>query len=313
MKYLILLFSCYLCLGASSCSSLPFGDKTLDPSEAKIFEAPFKFECDGKMISAVGTASCQYSEGSIMRLSIISPDREGEIQIRSCRHYRALQILGVETIVDWVQFNREDTCPVEFSVTTRSTGTYFGKIYPYIYNKDRPILTAPVKSYCYIRESLADYVGSYSCQYPSGSSVEISVTAKLDGQLFAKTQCDLDNNGKVIPIKSGESYVLKLNNSANKSHCNVQGAIKYEEGNYDEFVGNIDYFDNRYRFVPLPTIEDKGSTLKLCAPSDYEWFMIDNWIRKNKWYNSRCKTIDKSPFMSYIYDSYGRISVLKGN
>lgn len=273
---LALIFPALGSVGASSCATpvLP----TVKPIDANRYEAPFQFECNGKMTFAVGSASCQYQEGDTIRIRIKTPKSRGELQVRSCRHGAALDINQKNSWqeITWVQYTREDSCPIVFTVATVDGGVQMGKIYPYVSNETYPILAGTGSFYCWESETLENYRGQSTCQVPTGIKVNgtVNLSEAKPGRYLVASPC-LAQQPPVSFPKGTRSFKWSLI-SYTSQFCPVSLAVKYDDGTIEESELYIDFFDNTYRMLPAPILAEVRGRSYACAPQDFAFLALND-------------------------------------
>ena len=309
MLKLLIILSAFSLMGATSCSTLPFGNTSISPKDANRYEAVFAYNCDGVAKYAVGTSTCQYNVGDKMSFTVKVPPEDGEIQVRSCRHKRAIAFTKTtgEVSIEWVQFAMEDSCPIVFSVVTQNISAFFGKIYPYVSdNSIYPKLSADFTSYCFDTETIAAGQGSYACQYPTGIDTNITFTAKKLGKYLLTGNC-FSQETKDIP----QNKIINLTfNKKEVGFCHTSLAMKYIDGTYEEFEGFTDHFNESYRFLPTPNIVFQDDEYKVCAPDDYVYMFVGTAVKKFGFLRSQCAYVKTAPFSIISFDKDGRISVV---
>ena len=274
--------------GASSCATptLP----TVRAVDANRYEAAFKFECGGVDTFAVGTAECQYQEGDKMRLKVKVPDSPGEIQIRSCRRGRALDIDtgGTWQEVEWVQYTREDSCPIVFSVATKDAGVQLGKIYPYVSGGAYPKLFGKGRMYCWESEQVIDFEGQLSCQVPTGIKVTgyVIPNASKAGTYLIVSPCLQGTLGGVFSV--GTDPIKWSLISGAPQFCPVSAAIKYADGSYEELEYYLDFFDNTYSMLPPPVMGEYKDSSYACAPQDFLFFDLNDRQKGRGLFAGKC-------------------------
>ncbi len=244
---------------------------TLRPSESNRYEAVFQFKCGEREVLAAGTAECQYAEKELMTLKVRVPESTGEVQVRSCRRGRALQVNSYKEwhSVEWVQYSLEDSCPVVFSVTTPSGGVQLGKIYPYVYSDKYPKLSGHGRMYCWETESVHDFRGQTSCQIPTGIKTQghiLPEATKAGEYLIAGPCLSASLRGNFEP---GGAPIKWAINSPLPQFCPVVAAIKYADGTSDELEFYLDFFDASYSALPPPSIEADESGAEACLLRSY--------------------------------------------
>jgi hypothetical protein len=299
-------------MGASSCTSAPI-IATRAPVDSNRYELPFRFTCNGKPTLAMGTAVCQYKEGDLMTIEIKAPDSRGEIQVRSCRHGRAMDIDQNKTWqkVEWVQYTREDSCPIEIAVTTRDSGVQIGKIYPYVFTPQFPKMAGKSKLYCWESEKVEDFEGQGSCQFPTG--IRVNGTMLLDptkaGAFLIKKQCGDTLGPTKFPVGSKSvDWVLRNDNA---TYCPISMAVKYDDGTIEESEVNLEFFDARYRMLPPPIMGQKKEKSYACAPQDFEFIDLNDHMKGNGLFAGKCISDgwDENNMATAIaWDAAGRVS-----
>lgn len=275
-------------MGATSCATpiLP----TSTPLDSNRYEAPFKFQCGGKEVFAIGSATCQYKEGDKITIKIKAPKSRGEIQVRSCRHGRALDIDESKSWqeVEWVQYTREDSCPIVFTVATREGGVQMGKIFPYVESQAYPALNGAGSLYCWESEQVEEFRGQLSCQVPTGIKTNgfVTLNPAKAGQYLIVSPC--------LPAKVTGSFVkgaapIKWSvQVATAQFCPVSAAVKYEDGSFEEQEVYLDFFDNTYRTLPPPITGEKDGDSYACAPQDFKFFDLNDRTKKAGLLAGRC-------------------------
>lgn len=307
----LLLLSAVSFLGVSSCATpvLP----TITPLEANKYELAFRFECQGKDVFAVGSASCQFKEGDKMVIRIKTPKSRGEIQVRSCRHGRALDIDESKSwqTVEWVQYTREDSCPVVFSVATVDAGVQMGKIYPYVSNDTYPPLNGKGSLYCWQSENLEKFDGQLSCQIPTGTKTNGYLELKQDksGQYLIVSPC---LPAKLTGAFQKKSPPIKWSlEPFSAQFCPVSTAVKYDDGTIEEAEIYLDYFANIYRELPPPIMGERDGKSYACAPQDFKFFDLNDHGKKAGLLQGKCIAdgwLDGGMAIGIAWDSAGRSS-----
>lgn len=311
MKISVILLSFSL-MGATSCAG-PAISVTRPPMDANRFELPFRFTCNGKTTFAIGSAACQYSEGDKMTIEIKAPDSKGEIQVRSCRHGRALDVDRDKKWqkVEWVQYTREDSCPIEFSVTTRDAGTQLGIIYPYVFTPQFPKMEGKATLYCWESEKVENFVGQGFCQFPTGIRVngKLMLNPAKSGQYLIKKQCGDTQGPARFPVgTTGIDWMLRTNDA---TYCPIAMAVKYDDGSIEEVEVNLQFFDNRYRMLPPPIMGQRGESSYACAPQDFEFIDLNDHMKSNGLFAGKCikDGWDENGVATAIaWDAAGRVS-----
>lgn len=244
---------------------------TLRPAESNRYEAVFQFKCGQDEVLAAGTAECQYAEKERMSLRIKVPERTGEIQVRSCRRGRALQVESYQDWhnVEWVQYSLEDSCPVVFSVTTPSGGIQLGKIYPYVYSEKYPKLSGRGRMYCWETETIHEFRGQTSCQIPTGIKTQgfvIPEDQKGGEYLIASPCLSSSLRGSFLP---GNGPIKWSVNSPLPQFCPVVAALKYLDGTSEELEYYLDFFDASYSALPPPNLVADESGAHSCMIRSY--------------------------------------------
>lgn len=306
----IIILSCTFMMGSSSCSTSPILP-TRTPLEANKYELPFQFKCDDKDVNVFGIGYCQYKVGDKMSIKIKTPALDGEIQVRSCRHSRAMDIDSSKgwQNVEWIQFTIEDSCPIVISVTTQDTGTQVGTIYPYIYDSNYIKMTATTKLYCFESENIKEIIGQGSCQFPTGIKVRghLFLDPLKDGEYLIVSPCGLSR--KEI-FSKGTSYVEWMLSSDVTAFCPVSSFIKYKDGVKEENEIYLSYFDTRYRALPPPILSQDDGDSYACAPQDYEYIDLNDHNKQSGWLKGKCLSDGwiNGAATAIAWDRAGRIS-----
>lgn len=308
---LTLLVSGWLCSGASSCASPVIA--TISPIDANKYEAPFKFNCDGKQMLAFGTATCQYKEGEQMTIQIKHPDDVGEIQVRSCRHSRALDIDRSSTwqTVQWTQYTLEDSCPITFTVTTKNAGIQMGRIFPYVYNDKFPKMAGQGSFYCWESEKNEQFSGVSSCQVPTGIKVDgyLDINSAKSGKYLIVSDCFADK--LTGSFAAGQSPIKWTMTSSSSQYCPVSAAVKYDDGTIEEYETYLEFFSEKYAALPAPIMQQSGSDSAACAPQDFEFFDLNDHTKKNGLFSGHCIQdgwLDGGVAIGIAWDPVGRSS-----
>lgn len=304
--------SSFILAGASSCATSPVLP-TIRPSDANKYELPFRFDCNGKDTFAVGTAHCQYNEGDVMKIRIKSPDSPGEIQVRSCRHERAMDIDGSKPWqeIEWVQYKSEDSCPIVMSVATKEAEVQLGKINPYVSNTTYPKLNGKGSFYCWESEKNEEFEGQSSCQVPTGIKVNgyLNLDPLKSGKFLVTSVCGL-NQGPVSFLKGSSPIKWSLLSMVSQ-YCPVSAAVKYDDGSIEEYEVYIDFFDARYRALPPPIMGEKGESSYACAPQDFEFFDLNDHTKQAGLLGRSCIKdgwLDNGIAIGIAWDRAGRSS-----
>ena len=298
--------------GASSCATpvLP----TIRPATANKYEAPYRYTCDGKEVFAAGVSHCQYKEGDLMKIRIKAPASKGEIQIRSCRHHAELDINedSAWQDVEWIQYKYEDSCPIVMSVATKDADVQIGKINPYVYNDKYPKLNGKGSLYCWDTQKNSEFVGQTSCQFPTGITVDgyLTLDAQKSGAYLVKSVCGLSMGP--VHFNAGTPQVKWQLFSNTSQYCPVSAAVKYDDGQIEEYEVYIDFFDSIYRALPAPILVQDKKESYACAPQDFSRFDLNDHTKKSGLLRGHCIEDgwdDSSQATGIAWDAAGRVSI----
>lgn len=301
MKYILLLFL------LTGCASLPPILTTLRPVDANKYELPFEYLCDGKMVFAYGIATCQYPAGSTMSVRIKVPTGvEGQIQVRSCRHQRAINVDQSTSWqgFQWVQYTLEDSCPIEMAVALEGAGIQLGKIVPYVYTDKFPKMNAQGSLYCFSTEKNEDIDGVLACQYPTGIRVNgtLQVNPLKSGRYMIIVSCGSNVGPKPFPVGTLDiPWTTTMNTPGT---CPVSYVVSYDDATEDEGLISLEFFNNRYSSFPPPV--QKGN--EVCAPDDYLAFDVDDKQSKDKLFSVHCRKFNPNT-RAIVWDDAGRVSI----
>lgn len=313
MRFIVLLICSILFMGAASCTTSPV-NPTVRPIDANKYELPFVFTCNGVDTFTVGTGHCQYKVGDVMHIKIKTPQDRGEIQVRSCRHSRSVDVdtNQVWQEFDWVQYTREDSCPIAMSVVTQNGGTQIGKIYPYVSDDKYPPLNGHGNLYCYQTEKVEQFTGQMSCQFPVGIRVTGFYTpdpAKSGQFIIVMSTCGSQIGPRAFQ-KNSPPIQWSLT-SPTTQFCPVSVATKYDDGTIDEQEVYLDFFNNGYNPLPNPILVQRGNNSYACAPQDYHFFDLNDHTKESGLLSGKCikDGWDANGYARAVaWDTAGRVS-----